>query len=296
MQASPLPLWLRFAPLIFLIFWSSGYPVSKLGMGYAAPFSFLALRYAMVLLILAPIALVLRPPLPRRRIDFLHLAVVGFGIQTVYFGGCYEAFANGTSAAAVALIVSLQPILVAVLAPLLVGERVRTGEWAGLGLGFAGALLVITAYQHAANAPLIGVVSSVAALFGMSGATLYEKRYGVTQHAITANLVQYSVGLITTLPLALAFGFHAVPSLVFMGVVLYLVIANSIISISLYLAMVRHGLATQVSALLYLVPPITALMSWVLLREPLPVLAWAGMALAGLGVALTRWQGKRATS
>jgi drug/metabolite transporter (DMT)-like permease len=290
MPETPTPLWLRAAPFIFLVFWSSGYPMSKLGMHYAAPFSFLAVRYATVLLVLAPLALWLRPPLPKRRVDWAHLAAVGFGIQTVYFGGCYFAFAEGTSSAAVALIVSLQPLLVAVLAPLLVGERTSLQGWAGLALGFIGAVLVIQGYAHAAQMPALGVGASVAALFGMTGATLYEKRFGVVQHPITANLVQYAVGLLTTLPIALALGFHAVPDVHFIGIVLYLVVANSLISISLFLAMVRAGRASQVSALFYLVPPVAALMAWGLLGEPLPVLAWAGMAVAGLGVTLARGQ------
>jgi len=286
------PLWLRAAPFIFLIFWSSGYPMSKLGMHYAAPFSFLALRYATVLLVLAPLALWLRPPLPKRALDWLHLAVVGFGIQTVYFGGCYFAFADGTSSAGVALIVSLQPLLVAVLAPLLVGERIGLQGWVGLALGFIGAVLVISGYAHTAQMPALGVLSSVAALFGMTGATLYEKRFGIQQHPITANLVHYAVGLLTSLPIALALGFRAAPAPVFIGIVLYLVIANSLISISLFLAMVRAGRASQVSALFYLVPPVAAVMSWALLGEPMPPLAWVGMAVAGLGVALARWHRK----
>jgi drug/metabolite transporter (DMT)-like permease len=294
MSDTPTPLWLRAAPFIFLLFWSSGYPVSKLGMVYAAPFSFLALRYATVLLVLAPLALWLRPPLPKRAIDWLHLAMVGFAIQIVYFGGCYGAFAIGTSAGAVALICSLQPILVAVLAPLLVGERTSPAGWAGLLLGFAGALLVIHGYNHAAHVPLLGVALSVLALCGMTGATLYEKRFGVTQHPVTANLVQYAVGFAIALPIAAAMGFRAALVPGFLVPMLYLVVANSLISISLFLAMVRYGRAAQVSALFYLVPPVASLMAWGLLAERPPALAWAGMVVAGLGVAITRWQPKRA--
>jgi drug/metabolite transporter (DMT)-like permease len=286
------PLWLRTAPFLFLFFWSSGYPVSKLGMQYAAPFSFLMLRYALVLVLLAPLALWLRPPLPKRRIDWLHIAVVGFLIQTLYFGGCYTAFASGTSSGAVALIVSLQPLLVAVLAPLLVGgERTHVQGWVGLGLGFLGAVIVISGYEHVAHFPFIGVGASIAALFGMTAATLYEKRFGVTQHPITANMIQYVVGFLTTLPIALVH-FHAQADPHFIALLFYLVIANSIISLSLFLAMVRAGQAAKVSSLLYLVPPLAALMSWGMLHEPMTLTTWAGMAVAGLGVTLARWQRK----
>lgn len=293
MSETPTPLWVRAAPWIFLVFWSSGYPLSKLGMHYANPFSFLALRYATVLLVLAPLALWLRPPLPKRPVDWLHLAVVGFAIQTVYFGGCYAAFSLGTASGAVALIVSLQPLLVAVLAPLLVGERTSVRGWAGLGLGFVGAVLVISGYQHAAHVPLLGVLSALVALCGMTGATLYEKRFGVNQHPVTANLVQYVVGFLTTAPIA-AWHFYAVPDPRFIGIIVYLVVANSLIAISLFLALVRRGRAAQVSALLYLVPPVAALMAWALLSEPVPPVTWAGMAVAALGVVLAREQRKPA--
>ncbi len=283
------PLWLRAAPILFLLFWSSGYPMSKLGMRYASPFSFLEIRYTLVLLVLAPFWLWLRPPLPQRRIDYLHLGIVGFGIQTIYFGGCYLAFANGTSSGAVALIVSLQPLLVAVLAPLLVGERTSLRGWAGLVLGFAGAAITIAGYEHTQHFRPFGVVCAVFALCGMTGSTLYEKRFGVAQHPVTANLVQYAVGLATITPFAL-WHFHAVPSLHFALIVTYLVVANSLIAISLFLAMVRAGRASQTSSLFYLVPPVAAVMAWLILDEAVPPLAWAGMAVAGLGVALVRWQ------
>jgi drug/metabolite transporter (DMT)-like permease len=283
------PVWLRAAPFLFLLFWSSGYPLSKIGLQYASPFSFLTLRYLLVLLLLSPLCLWLRPPLPQRRIDWLHLAAVGFGIQTVYFAGCYGAFAAGASSGVVALIASLQPLLTAALAPLLVGERIEARGWAGLGLGFCGAVVVILGYERMAHFPLLGVLCAVAALCGMTGATLYEKRFGISQHPLTANMVQYVVGLVTTLPFAL-WHFHVVPNVHFITILVYLVVANSLVSISLFLAMVRAGRVSQVASLFYLVPPLAGLMAWATLDEAMPPLAWGGMVLAGLGVALARWQ------
>jgi drug/metabolite transporter (DMT)-like permease len=283
------PAWLRAAPLLFLLFWSSGYPLSKLGMSYAAPFTFMEVRYAIVLAVIVPLFLWLRPPLPQRRLDYLHLGVIGFLIQTVYFAGCYMAFAVHTSSGVVALIASLQPLLVAVLAPLLVGERTGALGWVGLALGFAGAAITIAGYEHAQHFPILGILSAILALCGMTGGTLYEKRFGTTQHPVTANLVQYVVAFLTTTPLALVH-FHLVPSAKFFAIVGYLVVANSLIAISLFLAMVRFGRAAQASALFYLVPPLAAVMAWLVLGEPVPKPALIGMAVAGLGVALVRWQ------
>ncbi|MDE2390453.1 MAG: DMT family transporter [Rhodospirillales bacterium] len=290
--ASP-PLWLRAAPVLFLLFWSAGFPVSKIGIQYATPFAFLALRYALALLVLIPFAIWLRPPLPKRRVSWLHVAVVGFCIQTVYFGMCYAAFALGTSAGVVALVVSLQPILVGVLAPVLVREKISAKGWVGLGLGFCGAVVTILGYGETGHISPLGVLCSFGALLGMAGATLYEKRFGTGMHPVTSNMLQYVVGLATTLPIALL-DFHVDVTTRFVVTMTYLVIANSLVAISLYIAMLRFGRASQVSALFYLVPPISGLMAWGLLDEAMPLLAWVGMAVAGLGVALVR--GQRASS
>lgn len=289
MSDTPAPFWLRAAPFLFLLFWSSGYPLSKLGMRYASPFGFMEVRYALVLAIIIPLFLWLRPPLPKRRTDYLHIGVTGFLIQTVYFAGCYMAFAVHTSSGLVALICSLQPLLVAALAPLLVGERTSALGWTGLALGFCGAAITIAGYEHAQHFPILGVFSAIAALCGMTGGTLYEKRFGTTQHPVTANLVQYVVAFLTTTPFAFM-QFHVEPNLHFIIIVSYLVVANSLISISLFLAMVRYGRAAQASALFYLVPPLAAIMAWFVLGEPVPKPALIGMAVAGLGVALVRWQ------
>jgi drug/metabolite transporter (DMT)-like permease len=290
---SPMPLWLRAAPFLFLLFWSAGFPVSKIGIQYAAPFTFLALRYALALLVLVPFAIWLRPPLPKHRAAWLHVAVVGFCIQTVYFGMCYAALSLGTSSGVVALVVSLQPLLVGVLAPVLVREKIGAKGWIGLGLGFCGAVVTILGYGETGHISGLGVLCSFGGLVGMVGATLYEKRFGSGMHPVTSNMVQYAVGLVTTLPFAFL-DFHVHVTARFAVVMAYLVIANSLIAISLYIAMLRFGRASQVSALFYLVPPISGLMAWGLLGEAMPLLAWVGMAVAGLGVALVRGQRKAA--
>lgn len=281
------PRWLSIAPALFLLLWSLGFPVAKIGTAYVDPMLFLVLRYALVLVVLAPLIVWLRPAFPRRGREWLHLGVVGVLIQTVYFGLCYSAFAVGASAGSVALIVSLQPILVALAAPSLVGESIGRRHWLGLALGLAGAAIVILGRAAVEATSTIGLLCAVGALLGMSTATLYEKRFGSRHHPVAANTIQYAAGLASTLPLALAFGSldvtWAAPMLAALG---YLVIGNSLIAITLLLAMIRHGEASRVSALFYLVPPSAALLAWLMIDEPMPPLAWVGMAIAALGVAL----------
>ncbi|MGE4480704.1 DMT family transporter [Acidocella sp.] len=290
---SPQPLWLRTAPVLFLLFWSAGFPVSKIGIQYASPFTFLVLRYALALLVLLPLILWLRPAFPKRPVAWLHVAVVGVCIQSVYFGMCYAALALGASAGVVALVTSLQPMLVGVLAPMLVREKIGAKGWVGLALGFCGAVVTILGYGETGHISVLGVLCAFGALFGMTGGTLYEKRFGTGMHPVASNTVQYAVALVTMLPFALL-DLRVDVTVPFVAAMGYLVIANSLVAVSLYIAMLRFGRASQVSALFYLVPPISGLMGWGLLDEAMPLLAWAGMAVAGLGVALVRGQRKTA--
>lgn len=281
------PLWLIAAPGLFLVLWSAGFAVAKLGLQHAQPLTLLALRYSLALLILIPMALVLRPPMPATWRGWLHVAVVGFLIQVVYFGLCYVAFKSGVSAGGVAIIVCLQPILVALVAPAMVGERIGPRGWIGLVLGLSGAAMVILARSGLAVENPFGVICAALALMGITAGTLWEKRFGVTHHPVTANLIQYAVGTAFTLPAAWATESMAVTwDVTFVAVMAYLVIGNSLFAMTLLLAMIRAGEVSRVSALFYLVPPLSALIAWPLLGEAMPPMAWGGMALAALGVAL----------
>ena len=282
------PRWLRAAPAVFVVMWSAGFSFGALGLAHAEPLTLLALRYGLVLAVLIPVALVLRPPLPATAAAWGHLAVVGFLLQAVYFGLLYSALALGASAGSTALITSLQPILVALLAPRLVGEgRVDARRWVGLALGLIGAVVVIVARSAVEVTNVGGLVLAGLALGGITVGTLYEKRFGVSHHPVPANLVQYAVGLAGTLPIALLFEDLHVDWTGELAVSLaYLVLGNSLVAVTLLLAMIRHGEASRVSALFFLIPPLAALIAWLLLGEPMPPAAWPGLALAALGVAL----------
>lgn len=287
LRGAQAPRWLGAAPLIFLLLWCTGFIVLKIGLAHADPLSFLALRYAVVLVVLAPLAMALRPRWPRTLRTWGNLAMVGLLLQAGYFSFTYLAFKHGISAGALALITSLQPLLIGLLAPVFAGERISRRRWAGLLLGVAGAALVIVAKSDVAVASTAGLLYACAALLAITAATLWERRYGTDVHPIAANLIQYAVGLAVTLPLAAKLEpMHIAwtPSLLL--ALAYLVLANSIIAITLLLAMYRHGEASKVSALFFLVPPVTALIAYAALGETIPLPAWPGMLLAAGGIFL----------
>ncbi|WP_175694398.1 DMT family transporter [Burkholderia ambifaria] len=286
-EAGRQPGWLRFAPALFLLLWASAFVFLKLGLRDADPLTFLALRYACVVALLAGPFLWLRPALPRARDEWRNLIVVGLLLQAGYFSSTYLSLKHGMSAGAVALVTSQQPILVGLLAPMIAGERVGVMRWIGLALGAAGAVMVILARSSVAVSSSWALAFALLALACITGGTLWEKRFGTDVHPVTANLVQYTVGLAVTAPLAFALEpMHVHWTTGLAGSLAYLVICNSLIAISLLLAMVRYGEASRVSALFFLIPPAAAVIALVVLGETIGTLAWPGMALAAAGLYL----------
>ena len=279
------PIWLIVAPVLFLILWSGGYVVAKVALQYAPPMATLVIRYACVVVIMGVLFALIRPKLPERRVDWLHLAIVGILIQTVYFGMTYLAFVNGVAAGTAALLMSWQPILVALVAPRWTGESVGWRHWGGLSIAFVGTAVVIISRFDIGPPPIVGLALALLGLAGITGATLWEKRFGLSHHPVVANFVGYSAGLICLLPfLYFEIGKPIQWTPGFLAAMAYLVIGNSVIAVGLLLAMIRAGQVSRVSSLLFLVPPGAALAAWVFLREAMPPVAWVGMGVAGLGV------------
>ncbi|BBF84505.1 permease of the drug/metabolite transporter superfamily [Aquitalea magnusonii] len=276
------------APIVFLLLWATGFAVVKIGLQHIEPLTFLALRYGCVVVILLPIQLGFRLPVPHHGRDWLNVCVIGVCIQVIYFGGTYLALRAGLSAGALALMVSLQPILVAIIAPIWIKERVSSKQWCGLSLGFAGAAIVILSKSAIESTPWQGITLSCIALSGMTLGVLYEKKTSASMHPISATLIQTSVGLLLIAPLALLLeSGHIEWRSEMLCSLAYLVIGNSLIAIGLLLHLVRHRPASRVSALFFLVPPCAAIAAGVLLGESMPGLAWLGIGLATAGVWLT---------
>ena len=273
-------------PPLFVFMWSLGFIFLRIGLDYADPLTLLALRYALVEAVLLPVALILRPALPRGK-AWLHLAVVGFLVQAVHFGGLNLSLEFGLSPGASALFTGLQPILVALLAPWLAGEGVSLRRWIGLVLGLIGMAAVILSRSSIASLPVWGILAATTALLTLTAGTLYERRFGVRQHPVMASIVQCGMGLLVALPLAAIFEpMHVQVTAGLAMSLTYLVLGNSIVSLTLLMAMIRLGEASRVSALFFLVPPTTALLAWLALGQALAPVGWAGLAVSAIGVAI----------
>ncbi|MDX1739410.1 MAG: DMT family transporter, partial [Alphaproteobacteria bacterium] len=217
--------------------------------------------------------------------------------QAVYFGGCWWAFKSGVSAGVLAIFMSLQPIVVAILAPYLVREAVNWRRWLGLLLGLAGVVIVIAARADIEPPSFMNLLLALIGLSGITGGVLYEKRFGISYHPLVSNSVQYGAAFLIVLPIA----YLTEPMRVdfqpeFFAAFAYLVIGNSIIAISLLLAMIRAGEVARVSSLMFLVPPLAALVGWILLDEYMPLIGGVGMVLAAIGVSIATQTKKQKTA
>lgn len=286
---SPAPLLFRIAPVLFLGLWSSGFLAIRVGLEGAPPLTFLALRYGLVLLILAPLLALRRPSFPRGA-GLARLAAIGFIVQFAYFASCYLSVERGLSPSLLALITALQPIATGLLTRAETGGAERRRLMAGLFLGGAGAVLVILARAQAAQLTPAGFAFGLAALATLTLGLLLEKRWNVGAAPLAAASLQYGVGFLASAIAALALETPRIqwgaPG--FLAALLYLTLANSLVALSLLLAMIRRGAVARVSALFFLVPPLAALIDHAALGEAIPRLAWPGMALAALGVALAQ--------
>lgn len=273
------------APAAFIFIWSSGYLAAKAAAPHAEPLSFLSWRYAGVLLLMGGLALAARAPWPSRR-DAAILALTGIGIQALYLGGVWVAVRQGMSAGVVALIVNLQPVLVALAAPW-IGERLSGRQRAGVLLGFGGVVLVVAHKLVGAQLAAAPVALALMALLAITAGTLVQKRCVPVFDLRTGQLIQFAASLAVTLPFALAFETGRIDwNPQSLGAMAWSIFVLTGIGISLMFWMLRHGQATAVTSTMYLVPSVTALLAWAMFGETLTATAVAGMAVSLVGVYL----------
>ena len=280
--------WSAYIPHLFVLLWSSGFIGSKLGVPYAEPFTFLTLRYVIVLLILVPIALLTRAPWPRGGAQIMHVAIAGLLIHAVYLSGCVWSLRLGLPSGIVSLTVSMQPLFTAAFAGVVLHERVLPRQWAGLALGFLGTAMVV-AHKTGSGLTLTMMVPALAALAGITVGTLWQKRHCPTFDLRTSTVVQYAASLLVTAVLALTTETREVEwSGQFVFALLWVALVLSIGAISLLNHLIRSGTAVNVTRLFYTVPAVTALMAWAIFGETLTGLSLLGMGVAVLGVWMAR--------
>lgn len=272
-------------PAVFVLIWSTGFVVARYGMPHAPPLTFLSWRYALsVAAFLVWIAWA-RPAWPRDRAQWLHLAVTGVLMHGGYLGGVWAAVRAGMSAGTVALLVGLQPVLTAIWVSMTGAEhRVTRRQWLGLLLGLAGLVLVVWRKLGVGEVTAFTLALSILALLSITIGTLYQKRFVAPCDVRTANTVQLAAAFVATAPLAALESDPVVMHPELIGAMAWSVLVLTLLGSSLLYLLIQRGAATRVTSLLYLVPPCTALMAWVLFGEVLSAAVVAGIALTAVGV------------
>jgi drug/metabolite transporter (DMT)-like permease len=271
-------------PAVFVILWSSGFIGAKLGLPYAEPATFLLLRFVVVLAILLPLCWFSKARWPAPK-GAVHLATAGVLMQAGYLGGVFASIAHGMPAGVSALVTGLQPIGTALLGGWLLRERVSPKQWVGLTLGLAGVVAVVADRIVVAQLSAPAVLLSVLALASITLGTVWQKRHGAGVDLRTGAAIQFLAAAVVMAPFAFFFETLEVRwTGEFVFALAWLVLVLSLGAIFLLLYLIRHGAASRVASLFYLVPPATALMAWALFGETYSLAAAAGMGLAMLAV------------
>ncbi len=286
------PLFLRLVPLIFTFLWSTGWVVAGYSAQYSDPLTFLVVRYACAAILITALALAVGAPWPKGRRAILDCVVTGIMLHAAYLAGVWWAVRHGLPTGISGLIAGLQPILTALFAPMLVGERISLIRWLGILCGFLGIALVLEP-KLAGVAPAalwavaIPVVVNVVGMLAVTFGSFYQKARIVTGDLRTVTAVQYMAALLVTLPFAYALEPMRIEWNLTMALVLaWSVLALSLGGIGLYLLMIRRGAVSRVSTFLYLVPALVAVEAWFLFGETMTPLQLVGMAVTIVGVVL----------
>jgi drug/metabolite transporter (DMT)-like permease len=284
--------WLLLAPALFVVLWSTGFIGAKLGLPYAEPFTFLAIRLVIASVLLALVGLLMGAPWPRGAQLLVHTAVAGLLVHAGYLGGVFFAIEHGLSAGAVSIVVAVQPLLTAALAGRLLGERVGPRQWLGLALGLIGVLLVVWS-KLSGEGSAVAVAAALVALISITAGTLYQKRYCPASDIRTAGAVQYAVSALVLLIVAI---FTETMQIQWTGefvfALAWLVLVLSVGAVGLLFGLIRRGAASRVASLFYLAPPLTAVFGYLLFGETLDPLALLGLAVVVVGVALVNLPGR----
>jgi drug/metabolite transporter (DMT)-like permease len=276
------------APWLFVFLWSTGFIGAKLGLPHAEPLTFLLIRYSIVIALMLSLAWLMRAPWPKQGRQWVRIGISGLLVHATYLGGVYVSIEQGLPVGVTSLVVGMQPLLTAAGAAILLSERISPRQWAGFVLGLCGTLLVLSG-RIEGGFGLSGLPAALAALFGITAGTLYQKRFCPQFDYRTGAVLQFVPAALMTLLAASIFeDFRVDWSPPFLFALGWLTLVLSLGAVSLLNYLIRSGTATNMASLFYMVPPCTAVIAWLVFGETLSGMALIGLPVAVLGVYLAR--------
>ena len=273
-------------PIVFVLIWSTGFIVARYGMPYAPPFHFLAWRYLFSITCFLFWIYFAKVAWPTHSRQWFHLAVTGALMHAGYLGGVWSAVKLGMGAGLTSLIVGFQPVLTGIWLSS-TGGKVTKRQWLGLILGFVGLMLVVSKkIESSLEVTPWSLVCILTALASITIGTLYQKKFVQPCDVRSANTVQLISALLLTAPLAFLEAGDMQWNLQLWGSMAWSVLGLTLGGSSLLYMLIQRGAAASVTSLMYLVPPTTALLAWILFDEVITALTLIGIALTAVGVSL----------
>ena len=274
----------KFAPALFVLLWSTGFIGAKYGLPYADPFVFLSVRILLAALLLFALARALRMPVRIGRTAIARSGLIGFFLHACYLGGVFYSLSQGLPAGVAAVVTSLQPVLVSLIAVKVLGEQLRIRQVAGLFIGLVGVVMVLGPSIDA-QIPSAAIIAILVALIGSTTATLLQKKLGADIPLISGTAYQYLFSGCVLGVISLATQETSITwSLRFTAAFVWLVLVLSVGAILLLLWLLNSGSAAKVSSLFYLVPPATAIEAFLLFGEKVNTQGFLGIGITALGV------------
>ena len=272
------------APILFVLLWSTGFVGAKYGLPYADPFIFLSVRVLIAALILFAVAAVMKLPIAIGASAISRSSVIGFFLHACYLGGVFFSISKGLPAGVAAVVTSLQPVLVSLLAVKVLGEQLKAKQVVGLVLGLVGVVLVLgPSFEQ--DIPTSAVIGILVALIGSTSATLLQKKIGTDVPLVSGTAYQYlASGFVLALAAIATGGTRITWSSQFIVAFVWLIAVLSVGAILLLLWLLNTGSAASVSSLFYLIPPATALEAFFLFGEKVNTQGFLGIGITALGV------------
>ncbi len=275
----------------FVSVWGSGYLATKIGLQHAAPFTFLTLRFAFGIACLIPIVLIARPRFPGSRRELAHVIVAGLLMHAVNLGGSHYAQYLGMSAGITALLLSVQPLLTALIAARWMGEKLALRQWAGIFVGLVGVALVVWHKVDMREATAGSLIAVTVSLAGVTAGTLYQRVFCPLVDLRASAFVQFVATAIVLALLASAVEDMRVRwSWALAGAIVFLVIGASLLAVNALHTLMRRGQATRVTSLVYLTPIFAVVLELAMFDLVPSALSILGIIVTCCGVALAAWR------
>lgn len=293
--------------VLFVFVWSTAFIAFKYCSPYAEPATFTVVRVSLVAAVLLLILTFTKSQWPRQWSAIIHSAVVGVLIHGVYVSSSFASIDQGLDVGLCALILSLQPLLTALLSFSFLGEKIIARKLIGIAIGTAGVALLVL--QGQPDEPLAGfqshtishadnnigaVALCLLALVAFTVASIYQKRFCGSTPLVSGAFVQFFAAALFMLPIALAFETIQLEwNLQFVLGMGWLVLVLSLGAMFLLMLLIKAKDASSVANLFFMVTPLVAIQSWFLFNETLSMISIAGMLLCTAGIAVANYTGPK---